>query len=111
MQVTIPQPALPQPVQTPPAQVALSSLAASLKDVQMAPPADISHIASLEDFDKEFEPYERMMRDLLRGAQNGAYASLGLDPADIPELEYDEDEDEDFEIDEDAMSECEFQRI
>lgn len=56
-------------------------------------------VTSLEDFDKAFEPFGRMARELLDRARRGAFAPIGLS-ADMPELAQDKGS---LRIDIDAM--------
>lgn len=95
VQIAIPQTPQPsQSLQTLPepgtpalAQAITKGLSMSLKTCTVADYQEIT-VSSLEDFDKAFEPFGRMARELLERARRGAFAPIGL-PADMPELAQD----------------------
>ena len=47
-------------------------------------PSSMPTVTTLEDLDKAFEPYEKMMHSLLDKTRSGEYASLGLEPSMAP---------------------------
>lgn len=114
MQITIPpQPqssqspeTSPEPISVPPVQALLNNLAVSITELKASGEADSVVINSIEDFDRAFEPYERIMHAMLAKTQDGTFAPLGLVPSAISVLPQPGD-DEDFKIDIDSMQERE----
>ena len=80
----------------------MQSLAVAITELKAADEPNVAAIASIEDFDRAFAPYERMMKEFLAKAQDGTFASIGLVPTATPLLAEPMDED-DFKIDFDSM--------
>ena len=59
----------------------MRSLAVAITEIEPPVKPPVAAIASIEDFDRAFEPYERMMKDFLAKAQDGTYSSIGLGPS------------------------------
>jgi hypothetical protein len=77
-------------VTSPPSQTLLRSIAFTLHESRPRP-ADVPKVTSLDDLNKAFEPYERIMEDLLEKSRTGTYTSLGLEPSIVPEFEIEAD--------------------
>ncbi|EKM59141.1 uncharacterized protein PHACADRAFT_249386 [Phanerochaete carnosa HHB-10118-sp] len=72
----------------------LKDLAVTLNDAKSSLPQEVT-LTSLEDIDRAFEPYEKMMRDLLSKARSGLFAPVGLDPAIVTSVSDDDDTSDD----------------
>jgi len=88
---------VPQPT-PPPRESMFKDLAVTMSDAKTRPllPRELT-FTSVEDIDRAFEPYERMMQDLLLKARSGAFAPIGLDPTlVVPVNDSDTSDDEDM---------------